>query len=103
MGTEAQRTRALKLAERLVKAVPDADEGLLLRVQQVVDRLKTPMSVVLDAVQGDSVTEKCKRIGITRQNYYCWLKGEYRPNLKQSRRLAHITGLDVDEIYWKEV
>jgi transcriptional regulator with XRE-family HTH domain len=103
MGTEAQRERALKLAERLIKVAPETDEGLLLRVRQIVERLGKPMDAILEKVPGDSVVEKCKRIGITRQAYYRWLRGEYRPNLKQSKRLASLTGLDLDEIYWKEV
>jgi len=102
MSTEAQRARALKLAERLIKVVPDFDEGMIMRVQQVVDRLKTPMAMVLEKVPGESVPEKCKKIGITRQNYYAWLKGMYRPNLKQSKRLAALTGLKVEDVYWKD-
>jgi len=98
MSTEAQRSRALKLAERLIEAAPDADAGLLVLAQQVVDRLKTPMSMVLEKVPGESVVEKCAKIGITRQNYYCWLKGEYRPNRRQAKRLAALTGIDVEAI-----
>ena len=98
MGTDAQRERALKLAERLLEITPDTDEGLLRRVTQIRDRLATPMSIVLAKVPGDTVVDKCRKLGITRQNYYCWLKGEYRPNMKQSKRLAALTGFDADDI-----
>ena len=94
----AQRERALKLAEKLLELTPEAEEGLHLRVMQLRDRLKTPMHMVLDAVQGDTVTEKAARIGITRQAYYAWYKGEYRPNLKQARRLAFLTDFNVEDI-----
>lgn len=97
-STPAQRERALKLAERLLEITPEDDEGLLLRARQLRDRLKTPMEAVLAKVPGESVTEKCKRIGITRQNYYAWLKGEYRPNPRQSRKLAAITGFKAEDI-----
>jgi hypothetical protein len=104
MSTEAQRERALRLAHRLLEAIPeDIDEGVLLRTQQVIDRLTTPMAMVLEKVPGGSISEKCEKIGITRQNYYCWMKGQYRPNLDQSKRLARLTGLKVEQIYWKEL
>lgn len=103
MGTDAQRERARKLAQQLIQVAGDVDEGLLLRAQQIVNRLKTPMAMVLERVPGDSVVEKCSKIGITRQAYYRWLKGEYRPNLRQSKRLAHLTGLKVDQIFWKDL
>lgn len=97
-SNDARRERALKLAERLIKLTPDEEEGLLRRALQIRDRLKTPMHAVLAAVQGDTVAEKCKRIGISRQAYYAWLKGEYRPNLKQARRLAYLTDFKFEDI-----
>jgi hypothetical protein len=103
MATEAQRERALKLADRLIEAVSDWDEGVSLRAQQIRKRLKTPMKDILEKVPGGTVPEKCKKIGITRQAYYGWLKGGYRPDLKQSKRLASLTGFDVEDIFWKEV
>lgn len=97
-AVDRARERALKLAERLAKIAPGSDEGLLLRVTQIRDRLKTPMADVLAKVPGESVTEKCKKIGITRQNYYAWLKGAYRPNRRQARKLAQLTGVAVEAI-----
>lgn len=96
--TDAQRERALKLAERLIELTPEDDESLLRRAMQIRDRLKTPMAAVLAKVPGDTLVEKCKKIGISRQAYYAWLKGEYRPNLRQSKRLANLTGYTADEI-----
>lgn len=96
--TNAQRERALKLAERLLELTPEAEEGLIRRAMQIRDRLKTPMAMVLDKVPGDSITAKAAKIGITRQAYYGWLRGEYRPNLKQAKRLANLTGLSAEDI-----
>jgi DNA-binding XRE family transcriptional regulator len=97
-ANDAQRERAIKLAERLIALAPETDESVLRRAQQILDRLKTPMLAVLQKVPGGSVTEKAKKIGITRQAYYCWARGEYRPNLKQSKKLAALTGYSVGEI-----
>ena len=98
MSTNAQRERALKLAEKLLELTPEEEEGLHLRAQQLRDRLKTPMSMVLEKVPGETVTEKAAKIGITRQAYYAWFRGEYRPNSKQAKRLANLTGLNADDI-----
>lgn len=99
MATDtAQRERAIKLAEKLIEITPETEAGLLLRAMQIRDRLKTPMQDVLAKVPGASVTEKAAKIGITRQAYYAWLKGEYRPNRQQAKRLASLTDYSVEEI-----
>ena len=98
MSTEAQRERVLKLAEKLLGLIPDTEEGLIRRALQLRDRLKTPMTMVLAKVPGETVTEKAAKIGITRQAYYAWANGEYRPNAKQSKRLASLTGFPAEDI-----
>ena len=98
MSTNAQRDRALKLAEKLLELTSETEEGLFRRVSQLRDRLKTPMSMVLEKVPGETVTEKAAKIGITRQAYYAWRSGEYRPNAKQAKRLANLTGLNAEDI-----
>lgn len=98
-STNAQRERALKLAERLLELTPDSEEGLIRRAMQIRDRLKTPMSMVLEKVMpGEPVVAKCAAIGVTRQAYYAWWKGEYRPNLKQAKRLAQLSGFKAEDI-----
>ena len=98
MSTNEQRQRVLRLAEKLLGLIPKTEEGLLVRAHELRDRLKTPMSMVLDKVPGETVTEKAATIGITRQAYYAWYKGEYRPNKKQSKRLANLTGFNIEDI-----
>jgi hypothetical protein len=59
------------------------------------------MSAVLAKVPGDSIPEKCKKIGTSRQNYYAWVKGFYRPSRKQAKRLEALTGFDAADIAGK--
>lgn len=61
-------------------------------------RIGLPIDKVLDRIPGDTVTAKAKKIGITRQAYYGWLNGRTRPDAKQSRRLAQLTGLSAVNI-----
>lgn len=57
-----------------------------------------PMDEILAAVPGETVMARAKACGISRQTYHYWLKGYYRPNSKQSHRLARLTGYDLDQI-----
>ncbi|HEY2530302.1 MAG TPA: hypothetical protein VGJ20_20590 [Xanthobacteraceae bacterium] len=92
----ASNERALRLVERLIKA---GDEGTARRALRMRARLTaTPMSIILEKVPGASVIEKAKRVGVSRQTFYYWLSGVTRPNIKQARRLATLTGYDADVI-----
>lgn len=84
-----------KLAQQLM-ACPDW--GIRARAQQIQDRLYLPMADVLAKVPGPNVKEKCKRIGICRPTYYYWLRGVNRPNTRQAKKLARLTGYSVKEI-----
>lgn len=61
-------------------------------------RLALPIEAVLKRVPGKTVTEKAKRIGISRQAYYTWLTGRARPSEEQAYRLAEITKLSASKI-----
>ena len=97
MRSSAQRTdEARKLIERLVKISPD--KGMAERAQRLLNQVKLPMSVVLDKVPGDTTIQKAANLKVTRQTIYYWLYGVTRPKEKHARRLAAITGFDVNEI-----
>ena len=88
---------ALALAERLIKLTKDdhiaSSEAMALR-----DQIRMPLVRVLQLVPGHDVTEKCRKIGISRQTWYGWLNGRSRPNHKYANRLAKLTGLRASEI-----
>jgi len=92
------QNEALELIERLVAISPEGDDGIRARAMALRDRIRNPMSVVLAKVPGETVEQKCVKIGVTRQNYYAWVRGTYRPNAKQAKKLAQITGLPLDAI-----
>src|SRR5215467_7380721 len=94
---DPKRDKAVKLLDQLIKLKP-ADGDFLAQAPMLRGRLTTPMAWVLEDVPGDTVVEKCAKIGITRQNYYGWLRGEYRPNEQQAKKLAQITGFNADDI-----
>lgn len=67
------------------------DIGPLLEL--VRERLSLmPMSRVLDRVlPGETVIEKAKRVGVSRNTWYAWYRGEVRPNRHQAKRLEELT------------
>jgi len=98
MENLVQRQReALKLVERLIALEPDM--GTLHHARKMRERLKLPMSVVLESLYPDlSVVEKVEKLGVTRQAYYSWLNGLSRPSVKLSKKMAALTGYDAEDI-----
>ena len=96
-ATVEKQKAALKLVERIVEL--DADDGTTAYALKMREHLKLPMSIVLEKLWPTiPVVEKCRRLGITRQAYYGWINGLYRPDTKLSKTLAKLTGFDEDEI-----
>lgn len=95
-----RQKQALKLVEQLIKL--DADPGTMAYARKMRQRLKLPMSVVMDKLWPDiSIVEKMQRLGVTRQAYYLWINGLARPNTKLSRVIARHTGFDAEDIRGK--
>lgn len=95
-NTRPKIDKAKKLVESLVKL--SDDQGLKLRAMQILERMSMPMRDVLNKVPGGTVVDRCKVIGIARQTYYSWARGASRPNGRQSKRLAELTGFDWQDI-----
>lgn len=72
--------RALKAARRLH--------------QQISARAIEP---ILDMIPGTPL-ERAKKLGVSRQSYYGWLWGRQRPDGKQAKKIARLTGVPVNEI-----
>lgn len=97
MRSAAERTdEARRLIERLMKISPDI--GLTHRAQKMLNRVKLPMSVVVDKIPGDTIIAKAAKVGVSRQTIYFWLNGMTRPGKKRAKLLAGMTGFDAGEI-----
>ena len=95
-ANEKQR-RALELIEELVSL--DTDNGTTFYARKIREHLRLPMSRVLDRLwPSATVTEKVERLGVTRQAYYGWINGSYRPDAKLARKLSQITGYSEGDI-----
>jgi DNA-binding XRE family transcriptional regulator len=68
-------------------------------VREALDRALTiPMPRVLKKVPGETDKDKAKRLGVSRNTFYRWRRGE-RPGLEHARLLATLTGFSVKAIY----
>jgi hypothetical protein len=91
MKTTETRREALKLVDKIMAMKPDA--AVMAAMQQVRGMIKLPMSEVLIKVPGSTVVDKARVVGVSRQAWYAWKRGESRPNPQQADRLAELTGI----------
>ena len=98
MENLAERQKeALRLVERLIELDPDT--GTLQYACKMRERLKMPMTLVLEKLYPElTVAEKANKLGVTRQAYYGWLNGLARPSAKVSKKLAALTGYNAADI-----
>jgi DNA-binding XRE family transcriptional regulator len=81
------------------------------RLNRVIDRIEKrekarghllPMKVVLAKVtwpaEDTTLTARAARLGISRQTWYDWINGKFRPNIQQANKLSELTGLTVKQI-----
>jgi hypothetical protein len=98
----SERAANVKLAGELMKAAKAGEDlGLTDLMLEVRARLNKPMADILRKVPGATVKAKAERIGVSRQCFYDWLKGTYRPTGEQSKRLQRLTGIPAEFIRGK--
>lgn len=67
-------------------------------VEAVIHKMTYPMANILAQVPGDSLTERAKRLKVSRQTMYVWLSEKFRPTRVQAKRIARITGVPIEQI-----
>jgi hypothetical protein len=76
----------------------DPSPGIKRRAQELRDRLALrPMTEILAAVPGSTITAKARACGVSRPTFYTWMNGA-RPKKAPAARLAKITGFSIAEI-----
>ena len=88
----------VKAAELAKLARAEGDPGLAELMLEFRARRKLPIERILAKVPGDTVVAKCKRLGVTRQAWYDWVRGTYRPMGELAKRMAKITGYSAEAI-----
>ena len=100
-----QRNPIYTAARKLEQVARKAhDQKLVEMSKEILARSRgLPIEKILDKVPGRNVTQKCAAIQVTRQAWYDWVKGLYRPTGEMARRLAKVTGYSEKAIAGGEV
>jgi transcriptional regulator with XRE-family HTH domain len=95
-----RQKQALALVEQLIELNPDG--STLAYALKMRERLKLPMSVVLSKLWPEiPLIERCRKLGISKQTYFGWLNGLYRPDNRRAKKLAKETGFSAEDIRGK--
>jgi DNA-binding XRE family transcriptional regulator len=64
----------------------------------VVHKLRHPMSAILARVPGETLAERARNVGVSRQTMYVWAQERFRPSSAQAAIIAELTGIPAEEI-----
>jgi DNA-binding XRE family transcriptional regulator len=82
-----------------LKALTDGLPAPLQReVRMAVHKITYPMVDILAKVPGDSLTDRAKKLGVSRQTMYVWASEKFRPTRVQAKRIAKVTGVPIEHI-----
>jgi|SRR5215470_10627158 len=91
-------------AERLVRAMMALDDIGMQAVERTLKRMQARskenarLQAILAKVPGNSLAERARAVGVTRQAYHYWVTGQSRPNTQQLAKLGEITGASVAKL-----
>lgn len=86
----------------LISTLNTLSAGLPLPLQRdlrmVIHKATYPMRDILAKVPGESLTDRAKKLGVSRQTMYVWASEKFRPTRVQAKRLAKATGVPIEHI-----
>jgi DNA-binding XRE family transcriptional regulator len=67
-------------------------------LRMVIHKATYPMRDILAKVPGDSLTDRAKKLKVSRQTMYVWASEKFRPTRVQAKRIAKVTGVPIEHI-----
>jgi DNA-binding XRE family transcriptional regulator len=67
-------------------------------LRAVAHKLRYPMAAILAKVPGETLAERARQIGVSRQTMYVWAQERFRPSTEQAATIAKLTGIPVEQI-----
>lgn len=67
-------------------------------LRAVAHKLRYPLADILAKVPGETLAERARKIGVSRQTMYVWAKEQFRPSSQQAAIISDLTGVPVDQI-----
>jgi DNA-binding XRE family transcriptional regulator len=72
--------------------------ALAVDLMAVWHKFRHPMAAILAKVPGDTLAERARQIGVSRQTMYVWAQERFRPSSEQAAIIAKLTGVPVEQI-----
>jgi DNA-binding XRE family transcriptional regulator len=83
----------------LARAIQIAPLPALARdLRAVAHKLRYPLADILAKVPGDTLADRARAIGVSRQTMYVWAQERFRPSTQQAAIIAKLTGIPVEQI-----
>jgi DNA-binding XRE family transcriptional regulator len=64
----------------------------------VLHKLRYPMADILAKVPGDTIADRARAIGVSRQTMYIWTDEKFRPAPAVAKRISKLTGVPAEHI-----
>ncbi|HEX3520806.1 MAG TPA: hypothetical protein VHT52_01810, partial [Stellaceae bacterium] len=64
----------------------------------LIHKLRYPMRDILAKVPGDTIADRARSIGVSRQTMYIWTDEKFRPAPAVAKRIAKLTGVPAEHI-----
>lgn len=83
----------------LQQAINEAElPGIRVDLLAVAHKLRYPMTDILAKVPGDTLAERARQIGVSRQTMYVWAQERFRPGGDVAAKIAELTGVPIEQI-----
>lgn len=84
---------------RLDAAIGEIESGIVKRdFLAAAHKLRFPMEEILAKVPGESLSDRARKVGVSRQTMYVWAAERFRPTTRQAKRISKLTGVPVAQI-----
>jgi DNA-binding XRE family transcriptional regulator len=91
--------RSISFPQILEQAIAAAPLNALANdVLAVAHKFRYPMAKILAKVPGDTLAERARQIGVSRQTMYVWAQERFRPSADQAAIIAKLTGVPIEQI-----
>lgn len=83
-----------------IRLITKADLNPILNgeFKALVHKLRHPMTKILAKVPGETLADRARAIGVSRQTMYVWQAEQFRPVGNQAKKIAKLTGVRVEHI-----
>lgn len=88
----------IELINHLMAASEGLPAPLKREVNAVIHKITYPMADILAQVPGASLTDRAKKLRVSRQTMYVWASERFRPTKVQAKRIARVTGVPIEQI-----